>query len=72
MTLGSDADRAGEAHLNDNKDVVRGYFRSVASADGRALDWLSDDVTWWVPQGSSLGGTYRGKPAVIEIRTDYY
>ena len=51
----------------DNKRVVRGYFDSVASADGKALDWLSDDVVWWVPQGSSLRGTHRGKAAVVEL-----
>ena len=52
---------------NENKQVVRGYFASIASADGKALDWLSDDVQWWVPQGSSIGGTYAGKAAVIEL-----
>jgi ketosteroid isomerase-like protein len=52
---------------DENKQAVRSYFASVASGDGKAFDWLSDDVEWWVPQGSSLGGTYRGKAAVIEL-----
>lgn len=52
---------------DENKRIVRSYFASVASGDGKALDWLSGDVEWWVPQGSSLGGTYRGKAAVIEL-----
>jgi len=50
-----------------NKEVIRKYFASVASGDGRALEWLADDVSWWVPQGSSLGGTYDGKEAVAEL-----
>jgi ketosteroid isomerase-like protein len=55
------------AVIDQNKQVVRRYFASVASGDGKALDWLADDVAWWVPQGSSLGGTYHGKPAVMEL-----
>ncbi len=51
----------------DNKKIVRSYFESVTRGDGKALDWLADDVRWWVPQGSSLGGTYEGKAAVIEL-----
>ena len=50
-----------------NKQVVRQYFESVAKGDGSALDWLAHDVRWWVPQGSSLGGTYEGKAAVAEL-----
>ena len=50
-----------------NKQVVREYFESVAKGDGSALDCLSEDVVWWVPQGSSLGGTYEGRDAVAEL-----
>ena len=50
-----------------NKEVVRNYFASVASGDGRALDSMSEDVSWWVPQGSSMGGTYEGKEAVATL-----
>ena len=53
--------------LEANKDVVRGYFQRVASGDESVLDELTDDVRWWVPQGSSLGGTYEGKAAVAEL-----
>ena len=53
--------------VDENKQVVREYFASVASGDGRVLDWLAEDVRWWVPQGSSLGGTYEGKAAVAAL-----
>jgi len=52
---------------DDNKQIVRRYFSSLATGDGRAFECLSEDVEWWVPQGSSLGGTYRGKAAVVEL-----
>ena len=50
-----------------NKQVVQRYFASVTSGEGNPLDCLAEDVTWWVPQGSSLGGIYRGKAAVAEL-----
>jgi ketosteroid isomerase-like protein len=50
-----------------NKQIVQSYFESLAKGDGRAIEWLADDVRWWVPQGSSLGGSYQGKPAVLEL-----
>jgi len=50
-----------------NKEVVRRYFQRVASGDPDVLDGFAEDVCWWVPQGSSLGGTYEGKAAVAEL-----
>lgn len=50
-----------------NKQVVRAYFEAVSTRTSDPLDHLADDVVWWVPQGSSLGGTYEGKAAVAEL-----
>ncbi|MCA9510811.1 MAG: nuclear transport factor 2 family protein [Myxococcales bacterium] len=50
-----------------NKQVVRDYFARMAAGDATAADLLADDVTWWVPQSSSLAGTHAGKPAVLAM-----
>ncbi len=51
----------------DSKRVVREYFAAVAAGDPEVARFLDDDVTWWVPPGSPMGGTYRGKAAVLEL-----
>lgn len=50
-----------------NKEAVRAYFARMAAGDAAASDAFAEDVTWWVPQGSSLAGTYSGKPAVLKM-----
>jgi hypothetical protein len=52
-----------------NKALIREYFARVGSGDPRLAELLADDVVWWVPQGSKLGGTRRGKPQVLEVLT---
>lgn len=51
----------------ESKALVREYFDRIASGDPRLPDLLADDVVWWIPPGSRLGGTLRGKPAVLEL-----
>jgi ketosteroid isomerase-like protein len=53
-----------------NKALIREYFARVESGDPRLAELLDDDVVWWVPQGSKLGGTRRGKPQVLEVMTE--
>jgi ketosteroid isomerase-like protein len=53
--------------MEQNKAIVHEYFRRIASGDPKITDLLSEDVTWWVPQSSELGGTHRGKAAVLAL-----
>lgn len=50
-----------------NKALIAEYFARVGSGDPSLPELLADDVVWWIPPGSKLGGTRRGKPAVMEV-----
>jgi ketosteroid isomerase-like protein len=50
-----------------NKELVRAYLRAMASGDPALPDFFSDDVTWWVPPSSPLGGLREGKARVLEL-----
>jgi ketosteroid isomerase-like protein len=49
----------------ENKRFVEEYFRKVSSGDPSVPDAFSDDVVWWVPPGSDMAGSYRGKNEVL-------
>ena len=51
----------------DSKAVVERYFEAMRSGDSGLPDLLADDVTWWVPEASPLGGTHAGKDAVLAL-----
>lgn len=51
----------------DGKQIVRRYFDAMKSGDPSLPDLLTDDVTWWVPPSSDLGGLHRGKGAVLGL-----
>lgn len=51
----------------DNKRVVRRYFEAMRSGAPELPDLLADDVTWWAPPSSELGGLHSGKPAVLRL-----
>ena len=51
----------------ENKALVSNYFARLVAGDAHLSELLADDVVWWVPQGSKLGGTRRGKAAVLEL-----
>jgi ketosteroid isomerase-like protein len=51
----------------DGKAVVRAYFERAMAGDPNLSELFTDDVSWWVPPGSPLGGTHRGKAAVLEM-----
>ena len=53
--------------IEENKAVVREYFRRVGAGDPEVPSLFADDVTWWVPRSSPLGGVHRGKPAVLAL-----
>jgi ketosteroid isomerase-like protein len=50
-----------------NKRLIETYFDKIAKGDPTLPEMLADDVVWWVPPGSDMAGTYRGKPAVLEM-----
>ena len=47
--------------IEENKAIVREYFRRMGAGDPKVAELMTDDVTWWVPQSSPLAGTQRGK-----------
>ena len=53
--------------IEENKALVREYFRRMQAGDPTVAEMMADDVTWWVPQSSELGGTHRGKAAVLAL-----
>jgi ketosteroid isomerase-like protein len=50
-----------------NKELVRRYLRAMTSGHASLPELLTDDVTWWVPPSSPLGGLREGKPAVLAL-----
>ena len=50
-----------------NKEIVRRYLRAMSSGDPSLPELLTDDVTWWVPPSSPLGGLREGKESVLEL-----
>ena len=49
------------------EDVVRSYFERAQAGDPKLGELFTDDVSWWIPPGSPMGGTYRGREAVLEM-----
>jgi uncharacterized protein len=52
---------------SDAKKLIKTYFKRIQTGDPRLPDLLADDVTWWVPPGSDMAGTYEGKAKVLEL-----
>jgi len=50
-----------------SKAVVRRWFEAVEAGAADLSEMLAEDVRWWVPPGSPLGGTYEGKAAVLGL-----
>jgi len=51
----------------ENKKRIETYFERIRTGDPRVTEMLADDVTWWVPPGSAMGGLYEGKTQVLEL-----
>jgi ketosteroid isomerase-like protein len=51
----------------ENKVLVQEYFEKMRAGDPGLPELLHEDIEWWVPQGSRMGGTARGKAAVLEL-----
>jgi ketosteroid isomerase-like protein len=53
--------------IEQNKALVHEYLRRMQAGEATVADLLAEDVTWWVPRSSELGGTHRGKAAVLAL-----
>jgi len=53
--------------IEENKLLVREYFRRMQAGEATVAEMMAEDITWWVPQSSELGGTHRGKAAVLAL-----
>ena len=53
--------------IEQNKALVAEYFRRMQAGDPTVAELMDDEITWWVPQSSELGGTHRGKAKVLEL-----
>jgi len=53
--------------IEENKALVREYFRRMQAGEPTVAEVMDDEITWWVPQSSELGGTHRGKAKVLEL-----
>jgi hypothetical protein len=51
----------------ENKKLIETYFERISTGDPKLPEMLADDVTWWVPPGSDMAGTYEGKARVLEL-----
>jgi ketosteroid isomerase-like protein len=51
----------------ENKKLIETYFERIRTGDPKLPELLADDVTWWVPPGSDMGGLYEGKAKVLEL-----
>lgn len=50
-----------------NKQLIRRYLQAMSTGDPALPDLLTEDVTWWVPPSSPLGGLREGKAKVLEL-----
>lgn len=51
----------------ETRALVQRYFEAM-QADSKALpELLADDVSWWVPPSSPLGGLHEGKAKVLAL-----
>jgi hypothetical protein len=53
--------------IEQNKALVAEYFRRMQAGEPTVAEMMDDEITWWVPQSSQLGGTHRGKAKVLEL-----
>jgi ketosteroid isomerase-like protein len=51
----------------ENKRTIERYFATMASGDPTVAQLFTEDVTWWVPESSPLGGTHAGRDKVLAL-----
>lgn len=50
-----------------SKRAIQNYFEKMGSGDPETAALFTEDVTWWVPPSSPLGGTHEGREAVLAL-----
>ena len=53
--------------MAEAKEVARSYFDRAMAGDPDLAELFADDATWWVPESSPLGGTHRGRQAILDM-----
>ena len=48
-----------------SKRAIQNYFEKMGSGDPETAALFTEDVTWWVPPSSPLGGTHEGETQVV-------
>jgi uncharacterized protein len=51
----------------ETKALVQRYFDAMRTGSPALADLLADDVTWWVPPSSPLGGLHEGRAKVLAL-----
>lgn len=52
---------------DETRALVRRYFELMSAGSPALPALLADDVTWWVPPSSPLGGLHEGKAKVLGL-----
>ena len=52
---------------DETRALVRRYFDAMKAGSPKLPELLADDVTWWVPPSSPLGGLHDGKAKVLAL-----
>jgi hypothetical protein len=52
---------------DETKALVRRWFEAMRTGDPKLPELLADDVSWWVPPSSPLGGLHEGKAKVLAL-----
>ncbi len=55
--------------IRENKAVVQAYFDAVNAGHlaDHLLDFMTEDVTWWIQKASPSAGVYEGKAGVKRL-----
>jgi ketosteroid isomerase-like protein len=52
---------------DETRALIRRYFELMRAGSPELPALLSDDVSWWVPPTSPLGGLHEGKAKVLAL-----
>ena len=51
----------------ETRALVRRWFEAMRAGSAELPELLTDDVSWWVPPSSPLGGLHEGKRKVLAL-----
>ena len=53
--------------MAEAKEVAKSYFERAMAGDPDLGALFAEDASWWVPESSPLGGTHRGRQAILAM-----